>query len=205
LILDNGPKSVLTKFLENKQPVDATSPEANVKAFNKNDSKNFAGPQIFGLGNEKRNGPGTGGQPVTRPENSMGSSGAPLSLSERWQEIHGPRAEKAREEKRVRMNEFEKLFNSQSSVSGNGGLTTLQNNLGLQPTTPVASELDSFNRNAPSSGLRPPARPLSGASSSAQPGINTRVFGSTTTVAPAPEPPRTVTQPAVLPIPKRRF
>lgn len=200
--LDNESKSVLTKFLENKSSVTPT--EADGNSFNKNDSRNSAGPPIFGLGNEKRNGFGTFGQPVNRFENPVGNSGAPLSLSERWQQMHGAGAEKAREEKRVQMSEFENLFKSQSGGVGNN-LNTFQSNLGLQTPEPTASGLNSLNRNPPASGLRNPVRTLPGANPATSPNINARVFGTDTTVAPTPEPPRQVTQPGVLPIPKRRF
>jgi hypothetical protein len=197
-------KSVVTKFLENRREDLMSGANGN---GNKNDSKNFAEPQIFGVGNEKPNAFGAWGQLKTGSENLPGNHGAQLSLAERWQELHGPQSEKAREEKRVRMNEFEQLFNNSQSVSaGNGGLTILQNNLSPASSASASSDLNILNRNSPASpsGLRNLGS-LSGPNPSTQPGINTRVFGSSAAPASIPQPRRTVTQPAVLPIPKRHF
>lgn len=202
---DNGKsKSVITKFLENRGG-EGTSLDAKANGFKEQRLKDFGASPAFNLGNQKQIGPEALSQPGARPENLFGASGPPSGLVERWQELHSPRAEKMREEKRVQMNEFEGLFSSQSLANVNGN--PLQNNLNSQAGTVSSSALDPFNRNTPpaSDAFRNPARPMAGASLSTEPNINTRVFGSPVAAAPAAEPVRRIQQPAILPIPKRHF
>lgn len=200
---DGTSKSVVTKFLENRQTTDSKSPEANAS---RDQSKDSGTSQIFGLGNEKQNG-GALTQPGVRPERSYGNNPAEMTLAERWQELHGPRAEKAREEKRVRMNEFENLFGSQSSAAGNQGFNTPQNNFGLQPATPLSSDPGFLNRPAPSApnAIRNPERPIPGANASTLPNINARVFGPSSGPAAVREPAKPALKPVILPIPQRRL
>jgi hypothetical protein len=111
-----------------------------------------------------------------------------------------------REDRQVRMNEFESLFNSQKTSGDNGfGSLNGQNNM-LQPAAPSVGGFNSFNRSAPGNAadsFRSAPRP--GASASALPDINARVFGHSAAPAPAPEAPRFSAQPPVLPTPKRRL
>jgi len=207
--LDAGnSKSVLVRFLENKPKAKSTfSPDLNANGFNPNALRNFGAAQMPGLGSEKPKGLNAWDQPSMRPENSIGGSGAMLSLGERWQELSIPRSQKTPEEKQAEMKMFESLFVPQNNVVNNGGLTSLGNNFGSPMTAPVESRDLSAFKVTPSApgGIGIPTTVLPGANPSAQPDVNTRAFGPSALPAPAPVPQRNVSQPLMLPIPKRHF
>jgi hypothetical protein len=199
---DSGePKSVITRFLEHQSSVESKSNDANLDGIKKD---SFRATPTFGLNNQRQNGLGTLTRSAMPSENLIDGRNEHLTLAERWQELHGPRAEKMREEKRVQMNEFENLFSSQSIANGNG--FGLQNNLNSPAGTSSSIELNPYTRNTPSgpTAFRNPVR-SDPANVSPLPNINTRVFGSPAVTLPTSEPIRRTSQPAILPIPKRHF
>jgi len=200
---DEKSKSVVTKFLENKQSKDSKSSDTKSNGWDKDQKKQFGGPQTFGLGNEKQNQNGDSLQPDSLEKNFNEPAMRELSLRALWKEQNGPGAEKMRDDKQIRMNEFQSLFNAQGAPPVGGGFNTLQS------ANPLSAPGDSFNRSPTSFKAPEPfrniPRPVAGIGVSAPPDINTRVFGQSAARVPVPEPPRSIQQPGVLPVPKRRF
>ncbi|MEO5801993.1 MAG: hypothetical protein ABIR24_00565 [Verrucomicrobiota bacterium] len=201
--LDGQSKSIVTQFLENKKSNDSKAGEAN--EWDKDQKKQFGKEKNFGLGNERQNRNDGSLQPNSEEKN-FGGPREELSLPQLWRDQHSPRAEKMREEKQVRMNEFQGLFKSQSVAPVPQGFNA-QNNLNLQSGGSPSGSGVSFNRSAPTpyNSVKNPPRAPAGVSPLGLPNINTRVFGQSAAPIAVPEPVRSASQPAVLPLPKRRL
>jgi hypothetical protein len=199
LLDDESSKSVVTKFLENRESKDAKT-RAN-EARDKDQRNGLSDSKVLGAWNDKQNQDGNSLQQESFQKRFAEPGPRELSLSGLWREQNNPSSDKAREEKRIQMNEFRNLFSSQP-VSSSG-----PNNPGLQPTDPFTSGGARYStpfKTAPEA-VRSLPRAGGGASAATTPNINTRVFGPSAAPAPATQTPRFAPQPSVLPIPKRRL
>lgn len=213
---DGKAKGLVEKFLENKQtPEPSRSNKSGTMNFlfsNGSTVPVFGTRQNSAFGNNPVSGLRAWDQSVSGWEAPTGNNGGgQMSLAERWQALHQPGAEKALENRRTQMNEFENLFNSQNIAQNFGGLNALPNSFGTPAPNSPSSDLNPFNRAFGNNERTSPdesrilQRPFSTANPLSQPSINERVFGASAAPLPTPEPQRSVSQPAMLPIPKRHF
>jgi hypothetical protein len=215
---DGRATGLVARFLENKPSTEPNSVVGKPNALNGMQPNSFT-PQVFGIGSANGNAPSLRAwdAPVSKYDTfTAGNVGIQKSLADQWQELHGQNSEQFREQKQARMSEFENLFGAPNISQGNAALGTpgfgaLPNPLATPaPATPSLNQLDPFTRGMRPdsdglSGYRNPARSLADANPLQQPSITARVFGRPAELAPAPAPTRDVSQPAILPIPKRHF
>ncbi len=206
-------QTLIGRFLENKKPDDS--------GVNKLDSNRRQPWEMKELGfrsnlgyddqsgqNEeiKETKPGAANPAAQRRPDLSGFSAEQTRLAEIWMEQHGPDAKKNREQKEMRMSEFESLF-APLKQSAPGASTLGQANLGTQLTSPLTPGLGLGSLQAPSqiADQSRNTRTLSASGGPTLPDANARLFGPASVATPAQPAPRVDSQPAILPFPKRRF
>ncbi len=204
-------QGVIGRFLESKKQID---PKANgldrnrpgaLKELGFHTEVGFDDDQRFQKEEIKETKASAGPQQSLRVPGLSGVGAEQSRLAEIWMEQHGPEAKRIREEKQMRMNEFESLFgptgqtapgvNSLSDVGAQQAISPLSPSSGLN-TLPPVSQIPEPSRSA---------RALSVSSGPTLPDVNARVFGPSSVGTPLPQPQRVQSQPAILPFPKRRF
>ncbi|MEO7298271.1 MAG: hypothetical protein ABI042_06795 [Verrucomicrobiota bacterium] len=211
-------KGVVGKFLE-KPSLDRKS-AGQVSESTRHSDELLGAFRPYGLGNRDENAenkddsraPVGSLQPQVLERSLANREGSEKSrLSEFWRDQFGPDANKLRAEKQSQLRQFENLFappNSSVVTSGTFGSVSEQNNFGIQSVRPLEGVGSRFNPNLPSAysdSLRGTPNRILGSSTLPTPDINSRVFGASPLPRTSLEPVRSVSQPAVLPVPKRHF
>lgn len=208
-------KSALTRFLENK-PADETSlrrtEPLNRFGFDPSRNQNLAAPFSPGQPDFMAN----GRKGLSQFESQFGNNSA-ASQSAPGQAWSSPAAEKARNDRRQKMAAFESLFaplnpGLNSSISSPLITDNIFSLPGANPNSPPRNN-ELFERPSMISRSSPlqndPLQiPVPGGSRNPltpEPTANMRAFGPSAAPAPTPEPPRSVSRPVTLPIPRRNL
>lgn len=199
-------KGVVNQFLTQSREKGQPTP-----ADEKNEEK-FS-PQ-FGLGREKK--PEVNSLTAHLPQDDARErrfnsySDRETQAAEFFRDQKSAAGERLRDDKELRMKEFEGLFGARGDdgKSTGPGLFGENNTSGFKPASSSRGPVSLFNPGGFSSSsdpFKPAPRSAPGASTVVRPDINTRTFGVSAAPVPTPAPQRSVSQPAVLPIPKRHF
>jgi hypothetical protein len=160
-------------------------------------------------------------QPQVLDRNSFDNSSEKSRINNLWQNQFSQEAVRRRQEQQAQMKEFEGLFSSEvnsdsSAVSQNGyNIISSENLFGIQKTTTPNQRPDSFSSSAAASYSDPfkasfdtmsklPSAVL-GSSTITSPGANSRQFSDPPPAQKSLEPVQSISQPAILPFPKRHF
>lgn len=210
-----GRKGAIARFLENKPESDL---KTNVGAKNEINpgltSQPLNSGLTSGLSEETQNDPRRSSslQPQPLERNLDGNDAERARFSDLWRERYGINSSQAREDKEAEAKAFRDLFSPRSAATPGTGLTTLtgQNNFGVKLVTPdERGSTRPSNPNEFTSSLDPfkeaPRRPVGGSSILTEPSFTSRAFGPTAAPVLKTEAAKSVSQPAVLPFPKRRF
>ncbi|MEO6035962.1 MAG: hypothetical protein ABIQ35_11965 [Verrucomicrobiota bacterium] len=208
-------KSVITQFLENRS---AANSKTNFGSRNEINSSLSPQPLTSdlksGFAGEKPNDVRRSGslQPQPLDRDLSGTDAQKAKFADLWRERFGINQSQAREEKEADSKAFLNLFNSRSSVPVAGGIIAVSgpNKFGVQPLSPGdPGAALSTDANAFTSSLDPfkeaPRRPVGGSSILTEPSFTSRAFGPGPAAVLKQEAPKSVSQPAVLPFPKRHF